>query len=417
MRTDSGVKPPKLSRNGDFLKFWSGQALSQLGAAVTAFAMPILVLDLTGSASQAGTVLAVQQVPYLLLGLFAGVVVDRVNRKALMVWMDTIRAALVGLIAFLCFAQSVSIYALMAVGVVMGIAYTLFDVADNSAFPSLVTRKQLPRAASLAEGGATAADLLGPALAGVVISAFASVQAGVGGAYVINAFTFVVAAGFVAAIRRPLTPPARDTSAPSGVLKEIQHGILFLWRDKRLRAMAVANLLNCLLLSPIVLLMTAVGRIQLNLDASVLGLIISGGALGGLAGALLTPYIRDRLSARATMICAGGAWIAASLVLAAWPSVWGIIASWALFSLFMPVYFSTLYAYRVLLVPDGLQGRVNSAYRLLAQGGTPLGALLGGISIERFGSQTTALVFAVGFLVASIIAWGIGKDAEGTDDE
>ena len=239
-----------------------------------------------------------------------------------------------------------SIYALMAVGVVMGIAYTLFDVADNSAFPSLVTRKQLPRAASLAEGGATAADLLGPALAGVVISAFASVQAGVGGAYVINAFTFVVAAGFVAAIRRPLTPPARDTSAPSGVLKEIQHGILFLWRDKRLRAMAVANLLNCLLLSPIVLLMTAVGRIQLNLDASVLGLIISGGALGGLAGALLTPYIRDRLSARATMICAGGAWIAASLVLAAWPSVWGIIASWALFSLFMPVYFSTLYAYR-----------------------------------------------------------------------
>ena len=369
MRTDSGVKSPKLSRNGDFLKFWSGQALSQLGAAVTAFAMPILVLDLTGSASQAGTVLAVQQVPYLLLGLFAGVVVDRVNRKALMVWMDTIRAALVGLIAFLCFAQSVSIYALMAVGVVMGIAYTLFDVADNSAFPSLVTRKQLPRAASLAEGGATAADLLGPALAGVVISAFASVQAGVGGAYVINAFTFVVAAGFVAAIRRPLTPPARDTSAPSGVLKEIQHGILFLWRDKRLRAMAVANLLNCFP-EPDRALMTAVGCIHQSRRVCAILII----PVAPQPTVLLTPYIRDRLSAGGTMICAEVP--DAALVLAAWPSVGGSFLD--LLLLFM---LRVLPLYALVLLSRTTSGRVNSAYCLTS--GTSRWAHCFGISIER----------------------------------
>ncbi|MFI5274921.1 MAG: MFS transporter, partial [Ktedonobacterales bacterium] len=169
---ESGPRPKRprsLLRSRSFLLLWSGQTVSSFGTSVSHLAMPILVLALTGSPAQAGFVGALQLLPYLLLSLPAGALVDRWNRKALMIRCDAVRWLALGSVPLAYVLGHLSLPQLYVVAAVEGTANVFFTLAEVAALPQVAARDQLPRAWALNETADSAARLVGPGLAGTVI--------------------------------------------------------------------------------------------------------------------------------------------------------------------------------------------------------------------------------------------------------
>ena len=167
-----------LWRNRDFVLLWAGQAISSIGSQVSAFALPLLVLALTNSPAQAGLLTALQRAPYLLFSLPVGALIDRWNRKRIMLLADALRCLVYALVPAALFFAHLTLPLLAVVAVLSGAAYVFFDIADGSSFPRIVTPAQLPNASALMEGTLSAADLLGPGIGGFIIGLASSVISG-----------------------------------------------------------------------------------------------------------------------------------------------------------------------------------------------------------------------------------------------
>lgn len=404
MTTTAAAAAPALFRNRDFVLLWVGQLTSQLGNAVTAFALPVLVLGITGSPAQTGVVLAAQQIPYLVIGLHAGVSVDRWDRRTTMVVADAVRFAALLAVAVTAYVGTLELWHLVVASVVSGIAFTYFDVADNSAFPRVVSTEQLPRAASLAEGGATAAQLLGPLVAGILLGLGSTQLHGAAFTYGLDSLTFLVGIALLLGIRRPLQEPRSAGATPEPVRRALATGVSFLVRHRELRWLAGLNFVVCGLLAPIQLILLTRGEAD-GLTTERLALVFTLGGIGGIVGAALTPVLRRWLDHRQVMVLATATWGASTAVAASGSGLAPLVGSWLLFALMVPVYFSTMYAHRVTLIPDEVLGRVNSIYRLLSQASPPVGVALGGVLVTWAGPAPVALALAVCFLLTAAVTW------------
>lgn len=257
----------------------------------------MLVLGITGSPGETGAVLAAQQLPYLVFGLPAGVLVDRWNRRTTMIVADAIRFVVLGAVAVVGLAGRLELWHLVVAAIVTGIAFTFFDVADNSAFPRVVSAAQLPRAASYAEGRATAAQLLGPLVAGVLLGLGATQLQGAALTYGIDATSFLVGIALLLGVRRPLQE-SRDSTAPrESIRRAVVTGMAFLSKHHELCGLAIVNFVVCGLLAPIQLVLLTLGE-RADLPTSELALVFSIGGLGGIVGATLTLVLRKRLDHR-----------------------------------------------------------------------------------------------------------------------
>ncbi|MFC8538532.1 MFS transporter [Streptomyces sp. NPDC057249] len=413
--TTSAPTAPSLFRNRDFLLLWIGQMISQLGNAVTNFALPVLVLGITGSPARTGLVLAAQQIPYLLLGLHAGVLVDRWDRRRTMIVADAVRFAVLGAVAVTAYTGDLELRHLLVAAVVTGAAFTFFDIADNSSFPRVVGAGQLPRAASLSEGGGTAAQLLGPLVAGLLLGLGGTRLEGSAFTYGLDAMTFLAGIALLLGIRRPLQEPRDATAAVEPVRKALATGVTFLVRHRELRLLAGLNFVVCGLLAPIQLILLTRGAVD-DVATERLSLVFTLGGIGGIAGAALTPVLRDRLDHRKVMVLATAVWGAGTALAAAGSGLLPLVGSWTLFSLMVPVYFSTMYAHRVTLIPDRVLGRVNSIYRLLSQASPPAGVALGGALIGWAGAEPVALALSAAFLLTAALTWTALAPAAGPPD-
>ncbi len=393
-----------LFRNRDFVLLWVGQMISQLGNAVTGFALPVLVLGITGSPAQTGIVLAAQQIPYLVLGLHAGVMVDRWDRRTTMIVADSARFLTLGLVAVTAWTGDLELWHLVVASVINGAAFTFFDIADNSAFPRVVTAAQLPRAASLSEGGGTVAQLLGPLVAGLLLTLGSTQLEGAAATYGVDAASFLVGIALLLGIRRPLQETRAVGTPAEPVRTALATGVRFLVRHRELRWLAGLNTVVCGLLAPIQLVLLTRGQVD-GVPTEQLALVFTIGGIGGIVGAALTPLLRDRLDPRQVMVIATVSWAASTGVAAAGSGLLPLVVSWMLFSLMVPVYFSTMYAHRVTLIPDQVLGRVNSIYRLLSQASPPVGVALGGVVIGWTGAKPVALGLAVAFAVTAAVTW------------
>ncbi|HEV2457480.1 MAG TPA: MFS transporter, partial [Ktedonobacterales bacterium] len=181
--TVAAGKPRSLWRNRDFALLWSGQAVSTLGTRMSALALPLLVLALTRSPAQAGLVAAARLLPYLLFSLPAGALVDRWNRKAVMIRCDVVRWLALGSVPLAFALGRLSVVQLYLVAFVEGTAYVLFSLAEVSALPRVVPESQLPRAWSLNETSDASGQLLGPGVAGFIIGLARTTPGGAALAY------------------------------------------------------------------------------------------------------------------------------------------------------------------------------------------------------------------------------------------
>jgi len=410
MTTTDPVVPANepLWRNRDFLLLWGGQTVSRLGSRVSDIALPLLVLALTRSPAQAGFIAAAQSLPYLLLSLPAGALVDRWDRKRVMILCDMARCLALGSISLAYARGQLGVGQLYAIAVVAGLALVFFDAAELASLPRVVPEGQLARAAGLNATAESATYLLGPGLAGVLIGLARGTVAGAALAYLVDSLSYLASVFSLCSIRLPFQEDRAGALRPAlsaGALRaEIAEGLRFLWGQRRLRAIALLSMGVNLLDGPLLLAVIVLARDELHADARTIGLIFTLAGAGELLGSFIAPWVQARVRMGRVLIGAVAVWALATPLEAAAVSTLMLIAGAALADMMIPIYNVAQVSYRLSLIPDDLQGRVNGAYRLPSYASGLLGTAVGGVLLGLLGPRPVLWIIAGGLGLCAVAA-------------
>lgn len=393
-------QPADLWHNVDYLLLWSGQAVSTLGSSMSRLALPLLVLALTRSPAQAGLIAALQTVPYLVFSLPAGALIDRWDRKQVMIRCDLARCLAYGSVPLAHVTGHLSVGQLYIVALVGGTAYVFFNIAEVAALPRVVPVARLAQATALNESATSASTLIGPGLGGLIISLGRTTVSGAAVAYLIDGLSFVLSTLSLGFIRTPFQAERR-LAADRSLRAEIAEGVRFLWLQPRLRTLALLTMSMNLFFGPLPLAMIVLARTSFHADARTLGLLFSVGSGGSLIGSFIAPWVKRHLRLGHTIIGVVAFIALAMPLVSAAISMPMLLAGYVLIGMMLPILNVLTISYRLALVPDALQGRVNSVYRMLALGGIPLGTALGGLLLEPLGPRVELWLIAAGVALAA----------------
>ena len=373
-----------LRRNRDFLVLWSAQLVSTLGSQVSLVAFPLLVLALTGSPAKAGLVGFANTVPALVFYLPAGVLVDRHDRRMVMVACSAAGAVALASIPLALALGHLAFGQIVAVAFVQGTVTAVFSLTEQGALPLVVDPAQVPEALARNEARREGARLAGPPLGGVLYGIGRAVP------FAADATSYLACTLGLLTIRRPLQEPR--AASPRRPLAEVAEGVRWLWRTTFLRSTALAVAGANLIWSGLDVVLVVRAR-EHGASPAAIGVLFALFGVGGLLGAVAAPAITRRLAVPVIVI--GAFWVEAATVsaLAAThqPLALGAIVAAAVFC--SPAWNATVVGARLTLTPDRLRGRVNSAARLLSGSMVPLGALAAGLLVTAAGTTATLLLF------------------------
>jgi len=384
-----------LLKNGRFVRLWIGQGLSFVGDFVSTVALVLLVVDVSGSASAVGGVLVARLLPTLASPL-VGVLADRLDRRAVLVAADLVRAVLVvGLI----FARDLPvIYALVFL---MGAARTVFNPTVRAAFPSVVGGGDLTRANALISGTFSFSMMAGPALGGVLV-AFVGLEM----AFLLDALTFLVSAAFLSTI--PLPAPERD-DGEEGFFRELRAGFGYLAGARVPLVIIVGAFLATLTANAAIPAEAFLARDTFDAGDVGYGLLASLWGGGMILGSALVAVLGGRInlvllyfvSIFATALAFVGVGLSPTFALAL-----GAIAVAGAANGVDNVATDTILQRRV---PDAFLGRVFAARFLTFSAGEAFAYPIGGLAVDALGPRSTYLVTgaataAAGLLILSLIA-------------
>lgn len=386
-----------------FRRFWLGQAASNLGDAFGFVAMPLLVFDATHSVVQMGYVTGITGAGQLLAATFSGVVVDRVNRRALMMLCDWARLALYGVLPLLALTGALAMPVIYAVAGLTAIASNFYLVAYMAAIANLVEPHEVAGANGRLQATQALTYVIGSALAGAVCARF-----GAAWAMGVNALSFAASAAALAKIRFRHDRAERDGAEARGALREIRSGLSYLIHHRSLRALtlfqtAVALLGSIGVGAAVIDLVVFRLKVDLSETASVVGWALSLASLGAVLGALLGGRWGRRFGFGKACLIGTALQGVGMLIGGLGPGLAAVIVSgmfWSGGLTFRAVSASSL---RQTLTPDALLGRVLAAGWTLIFAASALGAVLvtrAGAAIGAGGAM--ALVGALLLLVAFI---------------
>jgi MFS family permease len=384
-----------LWHNRDYLLLWSGQTISSIGSGVSELAFPLLVLALTHSPAQAGFASALRTLPYFIFTLPGGALIDRWNRKRVMILCDTGRAISMASIPVALVFGHLTLVQLYIVSLLEGSLYVFFDLAETASLPRVVPKEQLPAAISQNQVTFGITNLLGPPLGGILYTLGRAVP------FLVDAISYLVSVISLLFIKTKFQ--MERVVATRKLRTEIVEGIKWLWRQPLLRVMAFLNSGWSALGFGFSLMVIVLAQGQ-HLSPTFIGILFAIGGVSSILGASLAPLIQKRLRYGQAII---GLWWLHVLVwlLVAFvhtPIALGAIV--ACFFLVDSIYNIVQFSYRLTLIPDELQGRVNSAFRLISYSPRPVGIALTGVLMQSLGSMQTAIIFALILLVLAIIA-------------
>lgn len=374
-----------LRRNRDFILLWTGELVSTLGSQMSLVAFPLLVLALTGSPAKAGVVGFAKTVPALLFYLPAGVLVDRHDRRKLMVASNALGAIALGSIPVALTLGHLPFAQIVVVAFVQGTVSSIFTLTEQGALPLVVEPSQVPDALASNEARRTSASLVGPPLGGLLFGIDRLLP------FIADAVSYLASAVSLLFLRTTLQEPRAPT--PLRLFADIAEGVRALWALTFVRASALAVAAANLIWSGLNIVLVVRAR-EHGASAAAVGVLFALMGVGGLLGSLAAPAIVRRVSVPVLVI--GAFWVEAALVasfaLTYDPYVLGVLAAVAMFP--APAWNAVVVGARLTLTPDRLRGRVNSGARLLSGSMLPLGALAGGLLAGAMGTTTTLLVFA-----------------------
>lgn len=386
---------PSLRQNRDFRTVVVGQGISAVGDAVSVTAMPLLVLALTGSGLLLGIVAILQRLPDLLLGLPAGALADRWDRRRMMLLADAGRAILTALIPL------ASILGLPVMGFVLVLSFpinvcrVIFMAGWTAAIPNLVGRGQLGRAMGTFEAISGASFIVGPAIAGLLVGLI-----GAAPTLAIDAASFAVSAFSLTLIHQPLRKSDRQPG--TSLKQEMAEGVRYITEHRVLRDVVAFWSAISLVSAPVIPAVTYYVTIDRGLGPAVFGFVISAYSLGTLLGALSAGrQMAGRLAPRLLLGNLVVAFATAGLALTGSVPVMVLLAfaSGAFQSIVLVAYVTV----RAASSPDILLGRVGSTARTISIGIQPIGLLIGGVLLDTVHGGPTLLVIAVMTAAASVV--------------
>ncbi|MEJ2856177.1 MULTISPECIES: MFS transporter [unclassified Saccharothrix] len=381
----------------DFRLLWAGDTISYLGASVGRVVLPLLAAGaLAATPFQMGLLTAANTAAFLLIGLPAGVWVDRMRRRPIMLTADFVRFGLLLSVPVAWWLGALTLVHLIVVALLVGAATVMFDIAYQSYLPVLVGRDQLVEGNSKLTASQSVAEVSGPAIAGGVAQAVGAANGVLG-----TGVGYLCSALFLLRIRTQEPEPKR--AEKPNLVAEIKEGLRFVFGNRSLRAIVgttgTANFFGGMGMAVIVLFLARV----LDLSDGVIGLVLTSAGMGGVLGALTANRWNKRFGQLRVI------WL---VMLVTQP--FGLLiplggADWRLVFVFVGdlavaygaiVYNIAQVSYRQAICPDHLLGRMNASIRFVVWGSMPLGGLVGGVLGGQIGIVGTLWLAMAGQALA-----------------
>jgi MFS family permease len=382
-----------------FVRFWTAATVSGFGTYVTTLAIQVLVVvKLHEGAAGVGLVSASRWLPYLMFGLVVGVLVDRSRRRPLLVTTDFVRAALLVAVPVLAVTGHLTILVLMAFMVVFGLASLINDAASQSFVPRLVPAGLLTPANARLDQSDAVAQTSGPALAGGLVALLTAPWA-----VLVDAGSYLISGLLL--LRMPVVEPPSRRVTQQGVRSEAVEGLRWVYRHPTLRPFAIGTHAWFLVFSVVNVIVPPFALRTLNLSPLGLGIALSVGGIGGLAGALVSTKLGARFGVGRIVIASHAGMALAVSVVALSSGHW---AGWVVFGvgelilgISMGVSNANEMGYRQSITPDHLQGRSNATMRSINRAMIVIGAPLGGLLADAIGFRVVLWFSVAGFLVVA----------------
>jgi MFS family permease len=386
----------------DYKLLWSGSGLSNLGDGIRLTALPLLAATLTRDPLAVSAVFAATTAPWIVFGPIGGSIVDRNDRRLLMIWGQIVRGVAVAGLTLLVATDTVEMWHLYVVGAIIGLGEVIVDSSSQAAIPLLAGEMDLERANSrLIAAEFVLNDLAGGPIGAFLFALAAAIPFG------LDAASFLAGALLISLIRSPMQEDREH--GDQTMRADIVEGLGFVWRHDFMRGLALAVAIVNFSLGASGSLLVLLAIEELGLTEPQYGLLVGLGAVGGVIGALVASRVSDRVGRRWTMTAGSGLLAVGQLVLGLAPSGLAATIGLALGTLGATVFTVVGRSLRQALSPDRLLGRVVASFRLIGIGAIPLGALIGGWIARHAGVRVPYLIGVVLILVATVAIYVVSK--------
>ncbi|MEO6295287.1 MAG: MFS transporter [Candidatus Limnocylindria bacterium] len=389
---------PSLWRHRDFVKLWSAQTISQFGDEVTGLALPLVaIITLGATPLEIGILGTFQFLPFILLTIPAGVWVDRMRRKPILIGADIGRALLLTSIPVAFIGGWLSIPQLYIVGFAVGCLEVFFDVAYQSYLPAVVERDQLTEGNAKLELSSSVSSVIGPGVAGFLVELVRAPFA-----ILFDALSYLGAVVMLLFIRRPEVPPAPHDAATGprpSMRTEAVEGLRYVLGHRYLRNIAACtgtlNLFGNI--GGVILLIYIIN--ELGITAGTVGIIFAIANLGVLLGALTAERLARWIGIGPTIVwsafISGFALIPVAIAPREAPVPY-LVASGIIGAATAVIYNVNQVSLRQAITPERMLGRMNATMRFIVWGTIPIGSIAGGLLGGLIGLQATIWVGAIG---------------------
>jgi MFS family permease len=381
----------------NFRLFFGGQSISLVGTWITRVATSWLVYRLTGSELLLGVAGFAGQIPTLIIAPFAGVLVDRHDRRRILLWTQAGSLVQSALLAVLTFTDIITVRQIIWLQVVQGIINS-FDTPARQAFVSEMVedRRDLPNAIALNSSMVNGTRIIGPSIGGVLIAAF-----GEGWCFAVDAISYVAVIASILAMR--VRPRAHQEAAEMHLLEELHHGWKYVFHSIPIRSALLLVAIVSTAGTPYTVLMPAIAAQVLHGGPNTLGLLMTGTGVGALTGALYLAQRESVLGLGRIIMWASVVFGIGLVIFSLTTSLWPAFLVLAIAGCGFMIHLAATNTILQTIVEERLRGRVMSFYTMAFFGTVPIGSLLGGIMADRYGATRTVLVSGIVCLVGS--AW------------
>ena len=383
---------------GRYWRLWAAAGISNAGDGVFVIALPLLASEITDQPSSIALVATFFTIPWLLFSVPIGALIDRADRRRVLITADLCRGALVGGLALVAAFSDVQLWMLWVLAFGLGLGEVFFDNGSQAILPSVVDEQQLERANGLLYSSEIAGSTfvgmpLGSALFGFAVWL----------PFGIDAATFVVAAILAASLRGSFRPAPRAGTtgdAPTSLITEMRAGLNWLARHHVLRNLTLGVALMNMALAATQATFVLFAIEELNISKGWFGPLVAIIGAGSLLAGIVGGRVVSKVGRRFAMLVAGLAPILTSLAIGLLPVAWWVILMTTVQALTITIWSIVAVTLRQQLVPNYLFGRVNSVYRWISTGVMPIGAMIGGLTADWFGLRAPYFAAAALLLMA-----------------
>ncbi|MFI9379908.1 MFS transporter [Kutzneria sp. NPDC052558] len=380
--------------NRSYRLLWAGQALSTAGFSGSMIAFPLLVLAITGSPAVSGFVLGVDAAAQLVAGLPAGALVDRWNRKIVMLCCEAAQGVVVASLVVALLVGTATVPHMIFVAATMGVCRALFMPAENAAVAQIVTKEQLPTAVAMNSARGALGQLAGTAAGGFLYAI------GRAAPFAVEVLTHLIS--FVALLFVRVPSQRREPVENGHLAGEMVEGLRWVWRQRHVRAtVACAVSLNFFFSAYYVILVVLAK--ERGVPSGEIGVMAAMLGVGGLLGALLAPRLHRMISPYVSI--AGVFWVLTVLTPLAVFIDNGIVLGllFAGMALLPPTANTTINTSQLLLTPDRLRGRMTGVMTVIAGVSAAAGPAFGGVLVQQFGGDNAILLCAAGIALITVV--------------